>query len=324
MSSRPIILGIVGDSAAGKTTLTKGIAQVLGPDNVTVICTDDYHRYDRTQRAELGITALHPDCNYIDIMQQHLRLLRDGEPILKPVYSHKTGTFDPPQYIKPSRFVIIEGLLGYSTRLARDCYDVKVYLAPPESLRANWKVKRDTMKRGYSAEQVLAEMEKREPDSEQFIRPQRQWADVVVSFYPPNEASGEDSSHLNVRLVLRPTIPHPGFAEILEQTKVDSMQAIRLELDRDMGKPVDVVEVDSHATSEQVSKIEKMICNEIPDLLPFCSREGNPDIGRITGTTGESLQSYPLAVTQLLIAYHMIKAIYLESTKTLPLEGTSV
>ncbi|MGL4620237.1 MAG: zeta toxin family protein, partial [Chroococcidiopsis sp.] len=52
MSNRPIVLGIVGDSAAGKTTLTKGIAQVLGEENVTVICTDDYHRYDRVQRKE--------------------------------------------------------------------------------------------------------------------------------------------------------------------------------------------------------------------------------------------------------------------------------
>jgi len=215
-------------------------------------------------------------------------------------------------------------LLGYSTRLARDCYDVKVYLAPPESLRAHWKVKRDTIKRGYTAQQVLAEMEKREPDSEQFIRPQRQWADVVVSFYPPEEASGEDSSHLNVRLVLRPTIPHPDLTEILEQSKVDSMQAIRLELDRDMSKPVDVLEIDSHATGEQVSKIERMICSEIPNLLPFCSREGNPDIGKLTGTTGETLQSYPLALTQLLIAYHMIKATHLESTKAVPLEGSSV
>jgi phosphoribulokinase len=42
MSHRPIILGIVGDSAAGKTTLTKGIAQILGEENVTVIGTDDY------------------------------------------------------------------------------------------------------------------------------------------------------------------------------------------------------------------------------------------------------------------------------------------
>lgn len=320
MTSRPIILGIVGDSAAGKTTLTRGIAQVLGPENVTVICTDDYHRYDRAQRAENGLTALHPDCNYIDIMQQHLSLLRTGQPILKPVYSHKTGTFEAPVYIQPNKYVIIEGLLGYSTRIARDCFDVKVYLAPPEQLRAKWKVKRDTMKRGYTAEQVLAEMEKREPDSEQFIRPQRKWADVVVTFYPPSDALEEESSHLNVRLLLRPTIPHPDFTKILDETTIDSKAAIRLELDRDMGKPVDVLEIDNHATSEQVSKLERILCSEIPDLLPYCNREINPELGSITGTTGETLQSFPLALTQLLIAYHTIKAVHLDSIKAIPIQ----
>ena len=308
MMSRPIILGIVGDSAAGKTTLTKGIAQVLGTENVTIICTDDYHRYDRTQRAELGITALHPDCNYLDIMQHHLSQLRIGQPILKPIYSHKTGTFEPPIYIKPAKFVIIEGLLGYSTRGARDCYDVKVYLAPPESLRAQWKVKRDTQKRGYTEEQVLAELEKREPDSEQFIRPQRQWSDIVISFYEPNEDEDQANGHLNVRLVLRPTIPHPDFAEIIKSTNGNSNSAIRLGLDRDMGKPVDVLEVDGHATLEQVNKLEQLICSDMPHLKNICDRESNPELGKISGTTGETLQSYPLALTQLLITYHMLKA----------------
>ena len=213
MTDSPIILGIVGDSAAGKTTLTRGIAQVLRPENVTVICTDDYHRYDRKQRAEIGITALHPDCNYLDIMQQHLTLLRTGQPILKPIYNHSTGEFDPPKYIQPKKFVIVEGLLGYSTRGARNCYDVKVYLAPPEKLRTKWKVKRDTMKRGYTEVQVLKSMEQREPDSEAFIRPQRKWADVVVTFYPP--ANDINISQLHVRLLLRPTIPHPDFLKII-------------------------------------------------------------------------------------------------------------
>lgn len=308
MMSRPIILGIVGDSAAGKTTLTKGIAQVLGTENVTIICTDDYHRYDRTQRSELGITALHPDCNYLDIMQHHLSQLRTGQPILKPIYSHKTGTFEPPIYIKPAKFVIIEGLLGYSTRGARDCYDVKVYLAPPESLRAQWKVKRDTQKRGYTEEQVLAELEKREPDSEQFIRPQRQWSDIVVSFYPSSEDEEQANGHLNVRLVLRPTIPHPDFTDIVKSTNGNSNSAIRLGLDRDMGKPVDVLEVDGHATLEQVNKLEQLICSDMPHLKNICDRESNPELGKIAGTTGETLQSYPLALTQLLITYHMLKA----------------
>ena len=65
---RPIILGIVGDSAAGKTTLASGVVQILGMDRVVTICTDDYHKYSRTQRSENGTSALDPACNYLDII----------------------------------------------------------------------------------------------------------------------------------------------------------------------------------------------------------------------------------------------------------------
>jgi phosphoribulokinase len=307
MPTRPIILGIVGDSAAGKTTLTRGIGQILGEDQVTAICTDDYHRYDRAQRKEMGISALHPDCNYLDIIEQHLELLREGKPILKPIYNHTTGAFDPPEYIEPKKFVIVEGLLGYSTTVARSCYDVMVYLAPPEELRATWKIKRDTRKRGYTEEQVRDQLKQREPDSEAFIRPQRQWADVIVSFYPP-AAGAADDLLLNVRLVLRPTIPHPDFTHLLDDTGNHLGDSVRLVLDRDMGKPVDVLEIDGHATQEQVQELERILCNEVPYLGQFCSIEGNQDIGKLIGTTGETLQSYPLALTQLLITYHMLKA----------------
>ncbi len=307
--SRPVILGIVGDSAAGKTTLSRGIAQILGEDQVTIICTDDYHRYDRKQRKEMGISALHPDCNYIDIIQQHLGLLRTGQPILKPIYNHSTGEFDAPEYIEPKRFVIAEGLLGYSTRACRDAYDVKVYLAPPEDLRANWKIKRDTRKRGYTAEEVVEQIKAREYDSEAFIRPQRQWADVVVTFYPPSDEKSENELLLNVRLVMRPTIPHPDFSHLLSDRNGGVLSdAVRLGLDRDMGKPVDVLEIDGHATEQPVQELERTLCNEIPYLGKFCSIEGNTDIGKVIGTTGETLQSYPLALTQLLITYHMLKA----------------
>ncbi len=307
MTNRPIILGIVGDSAAGKTTLTKGIAKILGEEKVTVICTDDYHRYDRTQRAKLGISALHPDCNYLDIIQQHLGLLRTGQAILKPIYNHETGKFDPPEYIKPRQFIIVEGLLGYSTRAMRDSYDVKVYLAPPEPLRILWKIKRDTRKRGYTEAEVLEQLRQREKDSEAFIRPQRQWADLVVSFYPLDPEKLEELL-LNVRLILRPTIPHPDFTHLLIPGKSHLNEAIRLELDRDMGKPVDVLEIDCQATAEQVRELERVLCKEIPYLGQFCSLEGNQDIGAVMGTTGETLSSYPLALTQLLVTYHILKA----------------
>ncbi|BAZ45996.1 phosphoribulokinase [Chondrocystis sp. NIES-4102] len=309
MNDRPIILGIVGDSAAGKTTLTKGVAQVLGADNVTVICTDDYHRYDRVQRAEMGISALHPDCNYLNIIEQHLALLREGQAILKPIYNHSTGSFDPPEYIEPRKYVIIEGLLGYSTRKMRDSYDVKTYLAPPEDLRATWKIKRDTRKRGYNEEQVLEQLRQREPDSEAYIRPQRKWADMVVTFYPPEDPQENgDNLLLNANLILRPTIPHPELSTILSDEGNDLGGAIRLGLSRDMGKPVDILEIDGHATVEQVRQLERMMCQEVPYLGQFCSLEGNQELGKLIGTTGETLQSYPLALTQLLITYHMLKA----------------
>jgi phosphoribulokinase len=256
----------------------------------------------------MKISALHPDCNYLDIIEQHLGLLREGKAILKPIYNHSTGAFDPPEYIEPRKYVIVEGLLGYSTRAMLDSYDVKTYLAPPESLRATWKIKRDTRKRGYNEEQVMEQLRQREPDSEAFIRPQRQWADMVVSFYPPDDENSGDDLLLNASLILRPTIPHPELSTILNAQGNHLGEAIRLGLSRDMGKPVDILEIDGHATMEQVRELEKIMCSDVPYLGQFCSLEGNQELGKLVGTTGETLQSYPLALTQLLITYHMLKA----------------
>ncbi len=162
---RAIMLGIVGDSAAGKTTLTRGLTRLLGAERVTHICADDYHKYDRAQRAARQITPLHPDCNYLDILELHLERTRSGEPILKPVYDHSTGSLVRPEYVQPREFVIVEGLLGFHSAVMRQFYDVKVYLDPPEPLRKIWKIKRDTTKRGYNTDQVLQELVRRESDS---------------------------------------------------------------------------------------------------------------------------------------------------------------
>ena len=71
--------------------------RLLGEEQITHVAADDYHRYDRAQRAERGVTPLHPDCNHLDILGQHLRHLRAREPILKPVYRHRDGTPYPLQ-----------------------------------------------------------------------------------------------------------------------------------------------------------------------------------------------------------------------------------
>lgn len=298
MPHRPVILGVVGDSAAGKTTITAGIASILGPDRVTVICTDDYHRYNRQQRRELNITALHPECNYMDILEQHMRCLADGEPILKPVYNHSTGDFDPPEYIKPKQFLIIEGLLGFATPALRDVFRVKVYLDPPEPLRKQWKVKRDTTKRGYTPEQVLKELEKREPDSAEFIRPQRKWADMVVRFYAPHDPP--DNKHLNVQLTLRSTLPHPDLNDVISEGG-NGEPALRLRVGRDEGRLTEFLDIDGNVTDKQAKGIEDAIWAHLSELQHLRPEQ----IGTFVDGR-EERQSHPLGLTQLLIAYHLL------------------
>ncbi len=189
---RPVMLAIAGDSAAGKTTLASGLVRALGPDRSTAVSVDDYHRYDREERKGLPFTALHPDCNHVDITEQHLQLLATGHPILKPVYDHHTGQLTRPELVTPREFVIVEGLLPLHTRLSSACFDVTVYLNPPEDIRRGWKIKRDTGQRGYTREQVLAELDRREPESEAFIRPQRSHADIMVRFAPIEQRGDPD------------------------------------------------------------------------------------------------------------------------------------
>ena len=297
----PVILGIVGDSATGKTTLASGVAKILGPDRVATICTDDYHRYSRAERAKNGVSALDPRGNYIDIMEQHLKLLRQRQPILKPIYNHNTGGLDAPEYVAPKPYIIVEGLLGYTTRAMRECYDVKVYLEPNEKLRVRWKIQRDTAKRGYSVEQVLQSLEKRKEDSPAFIHPQRTFADLVVSFFPPSDNAEESGAHLNVRHLLRPTLPHPDLTPILDPSVRNGLH-LELARDRD-GKPVDVLEIAGSIDDRRAKRLEDLLWNLLPEAGHL-----RANVGEFTDRQNSPNLSHPLALTQLLIAYHMVKA----------------
>jgi len=288
---RPIILGVVGDSAAGKTTLTRGLVRILGEDQVTAVATDDYHRYDRKQRAEHRITPLHPECNYLDIMSQHLALLRRGEAILKPVYVHSDGSFGPPVYVDPKPFTIVEGLLGYHTQEMRDCYDVRVYLAPPEEMRRRWKVRRDTSRRGYTTDAVLADLDRREPDSAQFIRPQERYADVVISF---REGAG-GPNQLDAEIRLRDSLPHPDLAPVIG----DGDRGITMtERDSEV-----VVNIAGEIEHDQAVEIEEVVWEK----LHFASHLRSERLGQFT-VANELQRSESLALVQLLILFHLVTA----------------
>jgi phosphoribulokinase len=289
----------MGDSASGKTTFARGIVDILGDDRVVIICTDDYHKYSRKERDERSITALEPEANHIDILEQHIRLLRQGKPVLKPVYNHDDGTLGPSEYIEPREYIIFEGLLGYSTRAMRDCYDVKVYLEPMEDLRVYWKIQRDTMARGYDLDTVKKIIKIREEASERHIRPQRTFADMVVRFFPPDN-SEETGAGLNVIHTLRPTLPHPDLSTIIE---AGAKAGIKLELSRDIdGKPVDILAINGSIDDRRARNMEELLWDLIPEAQHMRNNLGQFDEGNRTEI------SHTLALSQLLMTFHMVKA----------------
>lgn len=295
--NRPAMLAIAGDSAAGKTTLTRGLVAALGGENITSMCVDDYHAYDRAERKGLPFTPLNPACNYMDIIEQHLQLLAMGEPILKPVYNHHEGTLDRPVLFTPTDNVIVEGLLPLHSRMSRACFDLSVYLDPPEEVRVGWKLKRDTGQRGYTTEQVRAELKRREAESTAFIRAQRKHADVVVRFAPIAERNEQAKGLLSATILLRPTAPHPDFSKILTE---DTLGAMHLKLLRDDdGKPVDALHVHAYADRSVIRKVEEAIWDDLG--LDY---ELPESLGIIEGQT----RSEPLAVVQLILLYHLLLA----------------
>ncbi|ALE72409.1 MULTISPECIES: phosphoribulokinase [unclassified Pseudonocardia] len=293
---RPIMLAIAGDSAAGKTTLTRGLVEALGPDRCVSLCTDDYHRYDRAERRDLPFTALHPDCNFVEIMEQHLQLLATGEPVLKPVYDHSTGELARPEPVEPAEVVIVEGLLPLHSKLSRACFDVTVYLDPPEEIRRDWKVQRDCAKRGYTPDQVLAELDRREPESAEHIRPQRRHADLVVRFAPIESRDDPEGTPLSATVMLRPTIPHPDLSGVMQPGLTRAMH-LKLERDPD-GRPVESLHVHGYVPHEESVAVEKSIWAEMGDA----GRDTPDCLGRV----GDG-RSEPLAIAQLLILFHLME-----------------
>ena len=208
---RPILLGIVGDSGTGKTTLTRGLVRILGEQQVTHVSADHYHRYDRKQRAEHRLTPLHPDCNYIDILDQHLGHLRAASRSSSPYTATRTGRLPRPSTSGRRSSRSSRACWGSTPPRCATAYDVRVFLDPPEDLRRRWKVQRDCSRRGYTTDQVLDELDRREADAEAFIRPQRRHADIVISFMPGDRG---DQEHLDAKVTMRPGLVHPELSSV--------------------------------------------------------------------------------------------------------------
>jgi len=290
---RPIVLGVVGDSGAGKTTVTRGLARVMRSDQVGVISGDDYHRYDRQERRQRRITPLHPDANHLDVLTQDLRVLRRGGAILKPVYNHRDGTLGRPTYVQSQPFLIVEGLLNYHTETLRSAHDVRVFLAPAEDLRRTWKLKRDCARRQYTTDEVLRELDNRERDCATYIRPQQAYADIVVSF---RRGDLGDPAHLDADVLLRETLPHPDLSPLLGTEGDDGPTLARLENDM-------LLRIPGSIAPEHAAEIEEAVW----DRMRFADHLRVRRLGEFTVGT-DLLRSESLALVQVLILYHLVWA----------------
>jgi phosphoribulokinase len=189
-------IGVAGDSGSGKSTFSGAIREMFAPDLVSTITLDDYHRFDRVARRTTGITPLAPEANDIALLEDHLGCLKRGETFIKPVYDHSSGTFGRPVRFSPTKIVILEGLHTLFTPALRRNLDFTLFVDPEETVKREWKIKRDVEGRGYRRTNVLREIEKRKPDYDRYIAPQRAFADSVVRVSPSKYGGGDPTGPL--------------------------------------------------------------------------------------------------------------------------------
>jgi phosphoribulokinase len=194
------VLGIVGDSGSGKNTVADSVRELVGSERVTEVRLDDYHRFTREERAAQGVTPLNPIVHNLALMQEHLRLLRQGRPIRNRSYSHSNGTFGPIRTIEPNDIVIVTGLLGFPTRELQNLYDLAVFLQPEPDLLFRWKLRRDVLFRGYKEADVLKSIARHLLDAKEFVLPQAERAHVLVHYDLPHWEAPDTEVSTTIRM----------------------------------------------------------------------------------------------------------------------------
>jgi uridine kinase len=262
-SREPFVIGIAGDSGAGKDTLADGICGLFGDHSIVGLSGDDYHLWDRHKPMWQVMTHLNPMANDLEGFSHDLATLTDGKPIQARHYNHSTGKMSGLVKIESNDFIIASGLHALYLPQLRDCYNLKIYLDIDEDLRRNFKIERDVGVRGHPLERVIASLEAREADSEKFIRSQKRFADLILSIQPLwVRRSGDSGLEVSKHLKLVATTSN-GLSELNLNRVLVGLCGLHVDVTVSHDGSEVSLAIEGEATGEDVAMAAKVICPEI-------------------------------------------------------------
>lgn len=179
-----LIIGIAGGTGCGKTTVVNKILKELPEGEVGVISQDSYYN-DTTHLSyeeRININFDHPRSIDFDLLVNHLKELKKGQPIHQPVYSFvKHNRTGDTIVTHPRKVMIVEGILILTNAELRDLFDIKIFVHADTDERLIRRLKRDIAERGRDLDEVLARYQSTlKPMHEQFIEPMKEYADIII------------------------------------------------------------------------------------------------------------------------------------------------
>jgi len=267
LSRKPFVIGVAGDSGAGKDTFSNAIKDLFGEHSVVTLSGDDYHLWDRQKPMWQVMTHLNPSANDLEAFSRDLMALTDGKNAQSRHYNHKSGKMGKPFNVNSNDFVIASGLHALYLPVLRSCYDLGIYLDIDEGLRRHFKLQRDVLKRGHTVEQVLSSFEKREPDSARFIRPQASHADLVLSLQPIHPlvlGSLDDNHPLRLKLVVR---TRHGLNELSLNRVLIGVCGLHVDMTSNNDVPEVVLTIEGETSADDISMAAQILCPRTLDFL---------------------------------------------------------
>ena len=183
-TKKPKIIGIVGGSGSGKTTVTKRIIDELTIDKVALIEQDYYYKDQShmTMDERVKTNYDHPSAFDNELLYTHLTELMEGNAVELPVYDYVNHTRSAEKkHQEPKDVIIIEGMFGLHSEKLRELMDIKIFVDTPSDLRILRRLLRDINERGRTVESVINQyLVSVRPMHEKYINPTKQYADKIV------------------------------------------------------------------------------------------------------------------------------------------------